>query len=73
MVVIEHYDLGSLAVRKLRIREADETWTFVTPIPWSQSNLPDLELVSETEFIEEPGGDRWFRWVLRHKASEQQV
>jgi hypothetical protein len=71
MVPIEHYT-DSLAVGKLSIREADETWTFVTPIPWSQSNMPDLELVSETEFIE-PGGDSWFRWVLRHKASEQQV
>jgi hypothetical protein len=69
MVPIEHYT-GSLAVSKLSTREADETWTFVTPIPWSQSNLPDLELVSETEYVE-PGGDRWFRWVLRHKASEK--
>jgi hypothetical protein len=70
--MVVHYDLDSLAVRKLSSGEADETWTFVTPIPWSQSNLPDLELVSETEYIE-PGGDRWFRWVLRNKASEQQV
>jgi hypothetical protein len=71
MVVIEHYDLGSLAVGKLSNGEGDDTWTYVTPIPWSQSNLPDLELVSEEEYIE-PGGDKWFRWVLRRKATEQQ-
>src|SRR4051812_4859641 len=72
MVVIEHYDLTKLSNGKLSNGEADDTWTFETPVPWSHSDLPDLELVSETEFTE-VGGDRHYRWKLRHKDMGRRV